>query len=309
MLRWALLSMAENESLKEMVAGFPLTKPLVRTYVAGAGPAEAVSTAGTLSDHGLRITIDHLGEDTKSTEQASRNTQAYLELLDQLRRTGVAAQADVSVKLSALGSELGSDGAKLGIENARIICTAARNAGATVTIDMEDHTTTDDTLTVVSQLREEFDSVGAVLQAYLRRTESDCRDLTIPGSRIRLCKGAYSEPASVAYTDRRDVDKSYVRCLKVLMGGQGYPMVATHDPRLIAIAENLAQRSGRAEDSYEFQMLYGIRPAEQRRLASIGHRVRVYLPYGTDWYGYLMRRLAERPTTMLLFARSLINRS
>lgn len=308
MLRRALLSMAENESVKDMIAGFPLTKPLVRSYVAGENAGAAVSTATGLADDGLRVTVDHLGEDTHAFEQASRNTQAYLELLDQLRRAGVSGQADVSVKLSAIGSQLGSDGPKLGIENARVICAAARNAGATMTVDMEDHTTTDDTLIAVSQLREEFGSVGAVLQAYLRRTESDCRDLAKPGSRIRLCKGAYSEPASVAYTDRRDVDKSYVRCLKVLIGGEGYPMIATHDPRLIAIAENLALRSGRSGKSYEFQMLYGIRPAEQRRLASIGHQVRVYLPYGTDWYGYLMRRLAERPATLLLFARSLLSR-
>lgn len=308
MLRRALLSMAESEAIKSLATDLPITRPLVRTYVAGEQAEEAVATASALGDQGLSVTVDHLGEDAKTSEQAGRNTQAYLDFLDQLRRSSAPGRVDVSVKLSAIGSQLGSDGAKLGIENARVICAAARNAGATVTIDMEDHTTTDDTLTVVSQLREEFASVGAVLQAYLRRTESDCRDLAVPRSRIRLCKGAYSELGSVAYTQRRDVDKSYVRCLKVLMRGEGYPMVATHDPRLIAIAENLALRSGRAEDSYEFQMLYGIRPAEQRRLTTIGHQMRVYLPYGTDWYGYLMRRLAERPTTILLFARSLISR-
>jgi proline dehydrogenase len=308
MLSRALLSLAGNKRVKKIVTDFPPIQPLVHTYVAGEQAADVVSTTATLSDRGLQITIDHLGEDAQTTEQASRNTQAYLELLDQLRRARLSGQADVSVKLSAIGAQLGSDAALLAIENARVICTAAQNAGSTLTIDMEDHTTTDDVLSVVSKLRQEFSWVGAVLQAYLRRTESDCRDLAIPGSRIRLCKGAYSEPGSVAYTASHDIDKSYVRCLKVLMSGPGYPMVATHDPRLIPIAENLALRSGRAEDSYEFQMLYGIRPAEQRRLAGLGHQMRIYLPYGTDWYGYLVRRLAERPAFALLFARSLISR-
>lgn len=308
MLRRALLSLAGNQQVKKAVADFPLTGPLVNTYVAGEQAEDVVSTTAALGGHGLRVTVDHLGEDAQTTEHASDNTQAYLELLDQLRRARLASGADVSVKLSAIGSQLGNDGAKLAIENARIICTAAQNAGSTVTIDMEDHTTTDDTLTVVAKLRQEFSSVAAVLQAYLRRTESDCRDLAVPGSRIRLCKGAYSEPPSVAYTDTRDIDRSYVRCLKVLMRGAGYPMVATHDPKLIPIAEDLALRSGRTDDSYEFQMLYGIRPAEQRRLSGAGHQVRIYLPYGTDWYGYLVRRVAERPAFLLLFARSLISR-
>lgn len=308
MLRRALLSLAGNQRVKKAVADFPLTRPLVNTYVAGEQADDVVTTTARLNDYGLRVTVDHLGEDAQTFDHASDNTQAYLELLDQLRRAGLASGADVSVKLSAIGSQLGSDGPKLAIENARVICTAAQNAGSTVSIDMEDHTTTDDTLTVVAKLRQEFSSVAAVLQAYLRRTESDCRDLAVPGSRIRLCKGAYSEPSAVAYTDTHDIDRAYVRCLKVLMRGAGYPMVATHDPKLIPIAENLALRSGRTEDSYEFQMLYGIRPGEQRRLAQAGHQVRIYLPYGTDWYGYLLRRVAERPAFMLLFARSLISR-
>jgi len=147
-----------------------------------------------------------------------------------------------------------------------------------------------------------------VLQAYLYRTEGDCRDLAYAGSRVRLCKGAYAEPESVAFQDRDEIDRSYVRCLKILMAGEGYPMLATHDPRLIEIGRWLAADRGRGLDSYEFQMLYGIRPTEQQRLAHLGHRVRVYLPYGTDWYGYLVRRLAERPANLAFFARSLISK-
>ena len=169
---------------------------------------------------------------------------------------------------------------------------------------MEDRTTTDSTLDILRELRVDFPWVGAVLQAYLKRTEQDCRDLAYAGSRVRLCKGAYQEPASVAFQDKADVDLSYVRCLKVLMAGEGYPMVASHDPRLIAIAADLAKH--RDATTYEFQMLYGIRPEEQRRIAAAGNRMRVYLPYGDEWYGYFMRRLAERPANVAFFLRSLV---
>src|SRR3569833_2842604 len=186
---------------------------------------------------------------------------------------------------------------------------AAEAVGATVTLDMEDHTTTDSTLGILRELRGEYPWVGAVLQAYLRRTEQDCRELSGPGSRVRLCKGAYAEPESVAFAEKSEVDKSYVRCLRVLMAGQGYPMVASHDPRMIEIAAALAEENGRKDDDHEFQMLYGIRPEEQARIAAAGSRMRVYVPYGDEWYGYFMRRLAERPANLGFFLRGLATRS
>jgi len=219
-----------------------------------------------------------------------------------------AASAEASVKLSAVGQALGPDGGRIALDNARRICQAALDAGTTVTLDMEDHTTTDSTLAVLAELRQDFSQTGAVVQAYLRRTVADCAGLATGGSRVRLCKGAYDEPAGVAFQDKAEVDTSYVRCLKVLMAGDGYPMVATHDPRLIEIAGVLAQKHGRAPGDFEYQMLYGIRPTEQERLAGEGHTVRVYVPYGQQWYGYLMRRLAERPANVLFFARSLLTR-
>jgi proline dehydrogenase len=212
------------------------------------------------------------------------------------------------VKLSAIGQALPDEGEKVALENARTICHAARNAGTTVTLDMEDHTTTDSTLGILRELRKDFPETGAVLQAYLHRTEADCRALAYEGSRVRLCKGAYKEPESVAFQDKEDVDKSYVRCLKVLMAGQGYPMIASHDPRLVDIAGALATRYGRTQGSYEYQMLYGIRPDEQRRLAESGEKVRVYVPYGDEWYGYLMRRMAEKPSSLAVFLRSLVSK-
>jgi proline dehydrogenase len=262
---------------------------------------------------GLKATLDFLGEDTLDVEQAEATVTAYLDLLKQLAARGLTRSAEVSVKLSAIGQALPDNagfegGHKIALENARTICRAARNAGTTVTLDMEDHTTTDSTLAILRELRKDFPETGAVLQAYLHRTESDCRALAYEGSRVRLCKGAYNEPESVAFQDRLEVDKSFVRCLKVLLGGQGYPMIATHDPRMVDIATSLASRFGRAKGSYEFQMLYGIRPEEQKRLASAGETVRVYVPYGQEWYGYLMRRLAERPQNLSFFAKSLISK-
>jgi proline dehydrogenase len=220
----------------------------------------------------------------------------------------LSPSAEVSIKLSAVGLHL-RDGPQLALENAELICRAARMADTSVTLDMEDHTITDLTLEILHTLRKEYPGTGAVLQAYLYRTEEDCRDLAEAGSRVRLCKGAYAEPESVAFQDRQEIDRSYVRCMKILMAGNGFPMLATHDPTLIDIGLKLANDNARGPKDFEFQMLYGIRPTEQRRLARLGHAVRVYVPYGTDWYGYLVRRLAERPSNLRFFGRSLITKS
>ena len=306
--RDALLRLSRSGAMKSTITRAPLTRGVVDRYVAGESTDDALRITRTLADANLTVTIDHLGEDTTKIEQAASTTRAYRELLSRLADAGLADIAEVSVKLSAIGQFLGADGEKIAAENARSICEAAGAAGTTVTIDMEDHTTTDSTLSVVRELRADFPWLGTVLQAYLHRTEADCRDLAYEGSRIRLCKGAYAEPESVAYTEPAEIDKAYVRCLRILMAGSGYPMVATHDPRLVEISLALADRYGRTKDTFELQMLYGIRPAEQARLAALGHRVRVYVPYGSDWYGYLVRRLAEKPANLRFFARSLVSR-
>jgi len=307
MLRQALLGVSQSKKIKNLTTRAPIARDVVRRFVAGETADDVITATRTLSGSGLQVSIDHLGEHTWDTAQADAIVAAYLDVLARLSEAGLTSATEVSVKLTALGQQL-ADGEKIAFENAEKICVAARAAGTMITIDMEDHTTTDATLGIVREIRRDFPDTGAVLQAYLRRTEEDCRDLAMPGSRVRLCKGAYAEPGSVAFQDRQEIDLSYVRCLRILMAGQGYPMLATHDPRLIKIGQRLAADNGRAVDGYEFQMLYGVRPTEQQRLASIGHRVRVYLPYGTDWYGYLIRRLAERPANLTFFARSLISR-
>ena len=308
LLRQPLLLLSRSDRVKHLVSTLPVSSGIVHSYVPGETTASAVQAARELEADGLRVTLDFLGEDTLDEAQADATVTAYVDLLRELASHGLARHAEVSVKLSAVGQALAGAGHKIALENARTICRAARNAGTTVTLDMEDHTTTDATLATLRELRKDFPETGAVLQAYLHRTESDCRALAYEGSRVRLCKGAYNEPESVAYQDREDVDRSYVRCLKVLMAGQGYPMVATHDPRLVSIAGSLASRYGRAPGSYEYQFLYGIRPEEQRRLAGNGETVRVYVPYGGEWYGYLMRRLAERPQNLGFFVKSLVSK-
>jgi proline dehydrogenase len=307
-LRQPLLLLARSEKVKALVSAMPVSSGIVNRFVPGEATGAAVEATRELIDDGLHVTLDFLGEDTLDREQADATVNAYLELLAGLSEQGLARNAEVSVKLSAVGQALPAEGEKIALENARTICHAARNAGTTVTLDMEDHTTTDSTLGILRELRKDFPETGAVLQAYLHRTEADCRDLAYEGSRVRLCKGAYKEPETVAFQDRAEVDKSYVRCLKVLMAGHGYPMIASHDPRMVDIAGALATRYNRAQGSYEYQMLYGIRPDEQRRLSEAGEKVRVYVPYGDEWYGYLMRRLAERPSNLTFFLRSLVSK-
>ena len=307
MLRQALLLLARSQQVKEVVTRMPVSNALVHRYVPGEETELAVEASRVLIGDGLLVTLDFLGEDTNDEAQAEATVAAYLELLEGLSRAGLARSSEVSVKLSAIGQALPEVGPKLATENARRICRAARNTGTTVTLDMEDHTTTDATLATLHELRKDFPETGAVLQAYLHRTEQDCRALAHEGSRVRLCKGAYNEPEEVAYQDRHDVDKSYVRCLKVLMAGEGYPMVATHDPRLIKIASALATRHGKMPRTYEFQMLYGIRRDLQSSLVAEGYRVRVYVPFGREWFPYFMRRLGERPANVGFVLRALLS--
>jgi proline dehydrogenase len=305
-LRRTILAASRNDRVKALVAGAPLSRGVVARFVAGEGAEDAVRAAREISRDGRTVSLDRLGEDVLDAGQAAETVRDYVHVLERLAEEGLTSggRCEVSVKLSAVGQTIDES---LALDGARAVCAAAAAAGTTVTLDAEDHTTTDSTLGILRELRADFPSTGAVLQSYLRRTEGDCRDLATAGSRVRLCKGAYKEPETVAFQTASEVDRSYVRCMKVLFDGPGYPMIATHDPRLIAVAQSLVGL--RAPDSYEFQMLYGVRPSEQRRLAEEGKSVRVYVPYGDEWYGYLMRRLAERPANVAFFLRAVATRS
>jgi proline dehydrogenase len=310
--RPTILAASRSARLRQAAERLPVTRKVVDRFVAGETIPDALYAAGVLRDSGRFVTVDYLGEDTTSIDDAERTVAAYLVLLDALAERDDAATGvrplEVSLKLSALGQALPRDGEKIAYENAHTICAKAREVGAWVTVDAEDHTTTDSTLSIVRDLRTEFDWLGTVLQAYLHRTETDCREFAASGARIRLCKGAYDEPVSVAYRDAAEVTDSYLRCLRVLMAGSGYPMVASHDPVIIDAVPGLVDEFGRGVDDFEYQMLYNIRDGEQRRLADAGNHVRVYLPFGYEWYGYFVRRLAERPANLTFFLRALAER-
>jgi proline dehydrogenase len=335
-LRKALLAAAASERVRGLLMGAPAASAVVGRYVAGESIQDALAVARALRSDGLLVSLDYLGEDSIDAQRAAATAAQYVHLLGRLAAEGLSdgGAVEVSVKLTAIGLLLPggttprtprgtSDGRakisdvhgalaisgpntlgeRVATEHLERIAVAARDAGTTVTVDAEDHTATDATLRIATTLRERFGSVGTVVQAALRRTEGDVRELAAPGVRVRLCKGAYAEPQAEAFTARHDIDRSFARCLRTLMAGPGYPMIATHDPRLIAITRSLGFE--RSPDSFEYQMLHGVRPDEQRRLAAAGARVRVYVPYGGDWYRYLVRRLAERPANLALFLRSL----
>jgi proline dehydrogenase len=311
--RPAILAASRSRRLRSTAERWPITRRVVHRFVPGESLDDVMGSIEALRESSRMVSIDYLGEDVTDADTANSTVDAYLWLLDALgRRLDAAPEGvrplEVSLKLSALGQALPRDGEKIALENAHAICTAAKRAGVWVTVDAEDHTTTDSTLSIVRELRADFDWLGTVLQAYLRRTHADCSEFAASGARIRLCKGAYDEPASVAYRDRDDVTDSYLRCLRVLMAGQGYPMIASHDPVVIEAVRDLARETGCGTGDFEYQMLYGIRDPEQRRLAAAGDAVRVYVPFGTQWYGYLVRRLAERPANLTFFLRALVAR-
>jgi proline dehydrogenase len=293
-----VLGVAGNGVVRSAITRSALSRPVVSRFVAGEDVDTALSAVATLAAGGLRATLDHLGEDCTDPAQAAATVAAYRAVIPRL---GVGAE--ISVKLSAVGQSLGADGPRLATDYARELTAYAHRHGVGVTLDMEDHRTADHTLATLRELRVDFPDVGCVLQAMLYRTADDLRELAVPGSRVRLVKGAYAEPAGVAHQGKTEVDRAYVRNLRTLVESGAYPMIATHDPRIIAIAEHLLAE---LPHPAEFQMLYGIRAPEQRRLAAAGHTVRVYVPYGTDWYGYFARRLAERPANLQFFLRSLL---
>jgi proline dehydrogenase len=303
-----LLGVTGNRSVKAVMTRSSVSRSVVSRFVAGEDVDDALRAVRALTAEGLRVTLDVLGEDIHDTAQAADTVAAYRRLVRQLSDEGLAAGNEISVKLSALGQSLGPDGPARATERAYELVEHASAHGVDVTLDMEDHTTVDATLETVRTLRATHPRVGCVLQAMLHRTPGDAAALAVPGSRVRLVKGAYAEPASVAHPAKHDVDAAYAHCLRVLVDGGAYAMVGTHDLRMVRLAEQLLAARGAGPDGAEFQMLYGIGTTEQRRLAAEGHTVRVYVPFGTDWYGYFSRRLAERPANLAFFARSLVAR-
>ncbi|WP_149825306.1 proline dehydrogenase family protein [Streptomyces tailanensis] len=307
MLGPVILAASRSDRMRRLISAAPVTKQVVDRFIPGETVDDIVPVVRDLTDRGLEVTLDVVGEDITRPDQAGAARDAYLELIDRLKELELGERAEVSVKLSLFGQAL-PGGHELAFANVRPVVEAAAAIGTTVTLDAEDHTTLDSMFAIHDELRRDFPQTGCVIQAYLFRTEADARRLAANGSRVRLVKGAYKEPASVAFQQKTEIDRAYVRVLRILMEGEGYPMIGSHDPRLISIAQELARRAQRKLDEYEFQMLYGIRGEEHLRLAAEGHRMRVYTAYGTDWYGYFMRRLAEKPANLRFFVRSMVSK-
>ncbi|MBY8343185.1 proline dehydrogenase family protein [Streptomyces spinosirectus] len=307
MLGPVILAASRSDRMRRLISAAPVTKQVVDRFIPGEAVDDIVPIIKDLTGKDLELTMDVVGEDITTPEQSHAARDAYLALIDRLAVLDLGEQVEMSVKLSMFGQAL-DGGHDLALANVRQVVVAAAAIGTTVTLDAEDHTTLDSMFAIHEELRKDFPQTGCVIQAYLFRTEADARRLAAAGSRVRLVKGAYKEPAEVAHQNKHEIDKAYVRILKILMDGEGYPMVGSHDPRLISIAQELAHRAGRKPDEYEFQMLYGIRGDEHLRLAAEGHRMRVYTAYGTDWYGYFMRRLAEKPANLRFFLRSMISK-
>ncbi|MDQ0686452.1 proline dehydrogenase [Streptomyces achromogenes] len=307
MLGPVILAASRSDRMRRLISAAPVTKQVVDRFIPGETVDDVVPIIEELTGRGLELTMDVVGEDITTPEQAFAARDAYLALVGRLGELELGERVEMSVKLSMFGQAL-DGGHELAVANVRPVVEAAAAIGTTVTLDAEDHTTLDSMFAVHEELRKDFPQTGCVIQAYLFRTEADARRLAASGSRVRLVKGAYKEPAEVAHQDRHEIDKAYVRILRTLMEGEGYPMIGSHDPRLISIGQELARKAGRKPDEYEFQMLYGIRSDEHLRLAAEGHRMRVYTAYGTDWYGYFMRRLAEKPANLRFFARSMVSK-
>lgn len=277
-----------------MATAFPLTRRMVRRFVPGEQLVDALVTLESLREQGMRWTVDVLGESVSSTDMATAAADRYIQTLDALAPRGL--EANVSVKLTQMG--LGID-REFCVENVGRIIDKAREVGAFVRIDMEDHTKTQKTLDIVRELRAGYPEVGAVIQSYLRRSAADIEALNAEAIRVRLCKGAYDEPATVAFRTRDEVDRSYIDLLERLLVDGNYPAFATHDDHLVDHALAFARENGIDPSRYEFQMLYGIRRDLQERLVALGQTVRVYVPYGSQWYPYYMRRLGERPQNVI----------
>ena len=300
MLRTLLLELGKSSRLRRWITSSGMTRRLARRYVPGEDLAPALEAARNCNRAGMTATLDHLGENVLTREDAERARASYTGALDRIAAEDI--DANVSLKLTHLGLDL-DDG--FCAEQLRVVTRRAAELRNFVRVDMEGSAYIDRTIQIVRQARAETDAVGTVIQAYLYRSEEDVRDLLSIGCRIRLVKGAYKEPAQVAFPRKKDVDANYVKLMKILLPSGTYHALATHDPKMVEATIQFAAEHGITKDKFEFQMLYGIRTDLQVRLVRQGYRVRVYIPFGQDWFPYLMRRLAERPANLLFFARNL----
>ncbi len=301
MLRSILLKFSESKSFANWVTTNATTRRMSHRFVAGETLEEALQVARTCNDAGMHATLDYLGENVSTTTDAQKARDAYLEIFDRIAQERL--HANVSCKLTQLGLDLSPEfceGLVLSIAERAAACDSF------LRIDMEGSAYTQRTVDLVKRVRAQTPTVGTVIQSYLYRSESDVNDLLSVGCRIRLCKGAYKEDVEVAYPRKADVDGNYTRLMRMLLPSGFYHGIATHDPKMIAATIRWAAEKQISKDDFEFQMLYGIRTDLQRQLVRDGYRLRIYIPYGRDWFPYVMRRLAERPANLMFFVRNFL---
>jgi proline dehydrogenase len=301
MLRALLLELAKSSRLRRWIASNGTTRRLAQRFVPGEELAPAIEAARRCNRARMAVSLDQLGENVLHREDAERACLAYTDVLDQIATENL--DANISLKLTHLGLDLGDE---FCAGQLRIVTQRAAALRNFVRVDMEGSAYTDRSLRIVKQALVETGAVGTVIQAYLYRSEKDIQDLLSIGCRIRLVKGAYKEPSQVAFPRKKDVDANYVKLMRLLLPSGIYHAMATHDPNMIGATIQFAAERGIARDKFEFQMLYGIRTDLQSRLVREGYRVRVYIPFGPDWFPYFMRRLAERPANMFFFAKNLL---
>ena len=301
--RSALIFLSQQEGLKDFATRFRPFKKLTTRFVAGETIEEAVAAIRKINTAGCSASFDHLNESVGSAAETEAEVTEYLQILEQIDATGI--NSNVSIKLSQFGLEIDPE---LASRNARMVVEDAARRGNFVRIDMEGSKVTQATIDIFKRMRGEFglNDVGIVLQSYLYRTYEDARELLKLPARIRICKGAYSEPPEVAYPDKKDVDENYLRVMKLLLSSGVYHGIATHDPKMIDATIKFAQQEGIGKEAFEFQMLYGVRRDLQTQLARDGYNMRVYVPYGKHWYPYFMRRLAERPANIWFVMKNLL---
>src|SRR5690242_15037494 len=300
MLRSALLKLSANKKVGTWVTSNGTSRRMARRFVAGEKLEEAVAAARRCNDAGMMVSLDHLGENVSSTSDAQRSRDAYLEIFETIAQEKL--QANVSCKLTQLGLDLNTEFCT-GLVHS--IVERAAGFDNFLRIDMEGSDYTQRTVDLVKLVRSRNPAVGTVIQSYLYRSDKDVGQLLAGGCRIRSCKGAYTEPEDVAFPRKADVDGNYVRLMQMLLSSGFYHAIATHDPRMIGATIRYAASKGISKDDFEFQMLYGVRTDLQRRLVQDGYRVRIYIPFGNDWFPYFMRRLAERPANVGFILRNL----
>lgn len=304
LMRRSVLAVSGNGVVEGFFRRNTLAKGLVERFVAGETLDEALIIARDLQQRRMTTTLDQLGENVSTTEEASAAVAVYVDMLH--RMAAAKLEPNISVKLTMLGLDLGDE---VAVTNMLLILAAAGETAGFVRIDMEGSAYTARTLAIFEQLHDRFpNQVGIVLQSYLYRAESDVRRMIELGARVRLVKGAYAEPDTVAFQSAAQIDENYVRLMEKLLDGGAYPAIATHDPALIRATQGYANRMHVGKDTFEFQMLYGVRRDEQNRLAADGYGMRVYVPYGTEWYPYFTRRIAERPANAIFVVRQMLDR-